>query len=93
MKLKTGRHTSAIKETRKSKKRNKINMIIKNRIKTLIKKIKEYVKDNNDNNKVGLEKLSDIFSKLDRASKKNVLHNNTVSKQKAKLAKLFYNRK
>ncbi|MDR0401884.1 MAG: 30S ribosomal protein S20 [Endomicrobium sp.] len=89
-KLKTGRHTSSIKEIKKSKKRKIINTAIKNKIKTLTKKIKTSV--NNDDIKISKERLELLFSELDKAAKKNILHRNAAANQKAKLSK-FINKK
>ncbi|MDR1052472.1 MAG: 30S ribosomal protein S20 [Endomicrobium sp.] len=86
-KLKTGRHTSSIYESKKSKKRNKLNSILKKKIKKAIKAIKKSVE--NKDIKTAVEQLPIAFSKLDKAAKKHVIHNNTSSRQKAKLSKLI----
>ncbi|MDR3124716.1 MAG: 30S ribosomal protein S20 [Endomicrobium sp.] len=86
-KLKTGRHTSALKEVRKASKRTKRNISIKSKIKTSIKKVEQAVKSNDV--KLALEQLSVAFSLWDKAAKKNVVHYNAASNQKARLSKLI----
>jgi small subunit ribosomal protein S20 len=85
-KLKTGRHTSALKEARKAEKRTERNSSIRNKIKTAIKRVEEAVKKGDV--KVALEQLATAFSEWDKAAKKNVVHSKAASKQKARLSKL-----
>ncbi|MDR0956272.1 MAG: 30S ribosomal protein S20 [Endomicrobium sp.] len=85
-KLKTGRHTSAIKESRKAERRAKRNVAIKSKIKTMVKKVETAVK--NKDIKVAEEQLAVAFSEWDRAAKKNVVHFKSASNQKARLSKL-----
>ncbi|MDR1243625.1 MAG: 30S ribosomal protein S20 [Endomicrobium sp.] len=86
-KLKTGRHTSALKEARKTDKRTQRNISIKSKIKTSIKKVEQAVKSNDV--KLALEQLAVAFSVWDKAAKKNVVHYNAASNQKARLSKLI----
>jgi small subunit ribosomal protein S20 len=85
-KLKTGRHTSALKEARKAKKRTERNKAIKSKIRTSIKKVEADVKNNNA--KAAQEHLSTVFSEWDKAAKKNIVHYKAASNQKARLSKL-----
>ncbi|MDR2399310.1 MAG: 30S ribosomal protein S20 [Endomicrobium sp.] len=85
-KLKTGRHTSALKEARKAEKRTERNSSIKSKIKTSIKRVEEAVKKGDV--KVALEQLAAAFSEWDKAAKKNVVHFKSASNQKARLAEL-----
>jgi small subunit ribosomal protein S20 len=85
-KLKTGRHTSALKEVRKAEKRTERNSSIKSKIKTAIKKVEDAVKKGDV--KVALEQLAIAFSEWDKAAKKNVVHYKAASNQKARLSKL-----
>jgi small subunit ribosomal protein S20 len=85
-KLKTGRHTSALKEARKSKKRAEINSAIKSGIKTSTKRVEEAVKNNDV--KVASERLTIAFSQWDKAAKKNVVHSKAASNQKARLSRM-----
>jgi small subunit ribosomal protein S20 len=85
-KLKTGRHTSALKEVRKTKKRTERNSSIKSKIKTAIKRVEDAVKKGDI--KVALEQLAVAFSQWDKAAKRNVVHFKAASNQKARLSKL-----
>jgi small subunit ribosomal protein S20 len=85
-KLKTGRHTSALKEARKAKKRAERNKAIKSKIRTSIKRVKEAVKNNNV--KAAQEHLNVAFSEWDKAAKRNIVHYKAASNQKARLSKL-----
>lgn len=85
-KLKTGRHTSALKEVRKSIKRTQRNTSIKSKIKTSIKRVEEAIKNNDV--KVALEQLAIVSSEWDKAAKKNIVHFKAASNQKARLSKM-----
>ncbi len=84
-KLKTGRHTSALKEARKSKKRQQKNISIKSKIKTLTKKVIAACESKN----FGTAKsaLNEVFSVIDKAAKKKIIHKNTAARRKAKISK------
>jgi small subunit ribosomal protein S20 len=85
-KLKTGRHTSAIKEVRKTKRKTERNVIVKSKIKTAVKRAEGAVK--NGNMEVSRKCLNIVFSEWDKAAKKNIVHYKTASNQKARLSKL-----
>ncbi|GHT37930.1 hypothetical protein AGMMS49593_06190 [Endomicrobiia bacterium] len=85
-KLKTGRHTSALKEARKSKKRAERNSAVKSKIRTSIRRVVEAVKNNDV--KVASEQLATAFSQWDKAAKRNVIHSKAASNQKARLSGL-----
>ena len=85
-KLKTGRHTSAIKELRKSKKRAERNVTVSSTISTLARKVEQAVKDKKKEEAQKL--LKEVFSKWDRAAKNHIIHKNASSNQKARLSKL-----
>lgn len=87
MKLKTGRHTSGLKELRKSKKRNLINNAKKSLIKTLTKKFVLAVNNKEKDNAKIL--LSDVFSAYDKAVKTKTIHINKASRKKSTLSKLI----
>jgi len=84
-KLKTGRHTSALKEARKTKKRTARNVSIKSKIKTAVKKVEDAVKKKDA--KLAQQELNTAFSEWDKAAKKNIIHKSAASNQKARLAK------
>ncbi|MHB9154410.1 MAG: 30S ribosomal protein S20 [Endomicrobiales bacterium] len=85
-KLKTGRHTSALKEARKAIKREERNQSQESRIKTLAGKVESAVASKDK--KLAQDLLKTAFSEWDRAAKKNVIHVNAANNQKARLAKL-----
>jgi small subunit ribosomal protein S20 len=85
-KLKTGRHTSALKEVRKAEKRTERNSSIKSKTKTAIKRVEDAVK--NGDVTVALKQLALAFSEWDKAAKRNVVHYKAASNQKARLSKL-----
>jgi len=85
-KLKTGRHTSALKEVRKAEKRTARNAAATSKIRTLAKKVEVAVKAKNKEE--AQKALNVAFSQWDKASKTNVIHKNSANNQKARLAKL-----
>jgi small subunit ribosomal protein S20 len=85
-KLKTGRHTSALKEVRKAVKRTKRNASIKSQIRTAVKRVEVAVNGKDIN--AAKEQLSVAFSGWDKAAKRNVISFNAASNQKARLSKL-----
>lgn len=84
-KLKTGRHTSGLKELRKNIKRNKQNTSKKTLLKTLAKKVVSAV-ENKDKEKA-TKILNDAFSAFDKAAKTNTIHANKAARKKSQLAK------
>ena len=84
-KLKTGRHTSALKEARKTKKRTVRNASVKSQIKTSVKKVESAIKKNDA--KLAQEQLNKVFSEWDKAAKRNVIHKSAAANKKARLAK------
>jgi len=84
-KLKTGRHTSALKEARKTKKRTARNIAIKSQIKTAVKKVEAAIKKGDA--KLALEQLNILSSQWDKAAKRNVIHKKAADNQKARLSK------
>lgn len=84
-KLKTGRHTSALKELRKTVKRNKQNTSKKTFLKTLVKNVLAAVekKDKQTANEV----LNKAFSAFDKAAKTNTIHANKAARKKSQLSK------
>lgn len=84
MKLKTGRHTSALKEARKNKKRRLINRAAKSRIKTAVKKFNAAVEAQEPAK--AADTLKQAMSLLDKAAKKNIIHKNTKSRKISRLS-------
>ncbi len=83
-KLKMGRHTSAIKESRKNTVRRRTNTKIKNEIKQLIKEVN---KDISAKDLAAAQKAIQLaFSALDKAAKKNIIHKNNANRKKSRMA-------
>jgi len=78
-KLKTGRHTSALKANRQSEKRASQNRGVKKSIKTITKEVLAGKSP---------ESLKKASSVLDKAAKKNVIHWKTAARKKSRLAKI-----
>jgi small subunit ribosomal protein S20 len=85
-KLKTGRHTSALKKYRQSEKRAEANQTIKSKIRTYVKKIETAVQNKDSESAKTLVKAA--FSEWDKAARKNIIHKNAASNQKARLSRL-----
>jgi small subunit ribosomal protein S20 len=83
-KLKTGRHTSALKEARKNAKRRIQNTAVKHSLKTISKKIETAIQ--NKDLKTAKELLNEAFSKFDKAAKTNCIHKKKADRKKAQLA-------
>jgi small subunit ribosomal protein S20 len=76
---------TSVKRIRVDKKRHEHNLKIKKEIKKEIKKFQAQVSAKNLNEaKVTLGK---VFSLLDKAAKKRIIHPNTASRRKSRLAK------
>jgi len=83
---------SAIKKVRVSQRNYKINRLYKSTIKTIIKKYTLLLKTyrlNSEESKLKEIKttLSLIYSKIDKAVKKNVFHKNKGARKKSRLSK------
>ena len=78
-KLKTGRHTSAIKAQRQSERRKSRNTGLKKTIRAAAKKVLA------GKSAADLKKAS---SALDKAAKKGVIHKKAAARKKSRLAKL-----
>jgi len=85
-KLKTGRHTSALKQVRQSDRRNSRNSGIKKVIKATAK---EFIKSLDGSDVEASDKLlRDVYSKWDKAVKKGTVHWKKAARKKSQLAKL-----
>ena len=85
-KLKTGRHTSALKENRKAIKRAVRNKVVRSKIKNIVRKVEAAVASKDKTASSNLLKIA--FSDWDKAAKKDVISDNAAANQKARLAKL-----
>lgn len=83
-KLKTGRHTSAIKEHRKTLKRTAHNRSVKKDIRLLAKKFEQAVAGKKTDEAKKL--LTECFSAWDKAAKAGIIHKNAASRKKARLS-------
>jgi len=77
-------HKSCEKRLRQEKKRAARNHYVKATIKTLDKKLRSDLPIE-DKEKL----LSEVYSKLDKAAKKNVIHKRTASRRKTRLTAYF----
>jgi small subunit ribosomal protein S20 len=77
---------SAIKRTRNTERKQKVNRAIKSRIGTLERNFKELVKEGKKEE--ATTALRTVASAYDKAAKKGVLHRNKANNKKSRLAKL-----
>jgi small subunit ribosomal protein S20 len=76
---------SANKAMRQSRRRNAINTRTKFKFKSAVKETRTLISESNA--KDAAESLKKAMSALDKAVKKNVLHKNTASRKKSRMAK------
>lgn len=77
--------SSAKKAMRQSNRRNVINTRTKYKFKGAVKKTRALITEGNAADSA--ESLKKAMSALDKAAKKNVIHKNTASRRKSRLAK------
>lgn len=75
---------SAAKAMRQTRRRTARNIITKNKFRTAIKDVKKEVATSNKTE--AAKKLSLAMAALDKAAKKGVIHKNTASRKKSRLA-------
>ncbi|HZK27341.1 MAG TPA: 30S ribosomal protein S20 [Thermoclostridium sp.] len=75
---------SAIKREKTSKIKGEQNKSVRSELKTVIRKYDEAMAGNSDNKQ---ELFTAAVKKLDQAASKNLIHKNTASRRKSKLAK------
>ena len=76
---------SAAKAMRQSERRRKNNVKTKIKFRSATKKVRSLISENNAAE--AMKALRDAMSTLDKAVKKNVIHKNTASRRKSRLAK------
>lgn len=81
---------SAKKAIRQSGTRKSRNLVYKQNIKKLVKKVRALVSQNKKDEAIAI--LPEVYSALDKAAKKNVIKKNNASRRKARLAKLVSNK-
>ena len=75
---------AAVKKLRQDKKRRQQNLKTKLTIKKTLKKFQDTLKEKPDESKALLKQ---VFSLLDKAAKKGILHKNNASRKKSRLTK------
>jgi small subunit ribosomal protein S20 len=75
----------AAKAMRQSVRRNEINSKVKDLVKRNVKEVRRLIKTGEKDKAAELMKKA--MSALDKAAKKNVIHKNTASRKKSRLAK------
>lgn len=78
---------SALKELKKTHKRRLHNLDIKTDVKKTVKAFLKAVDQKNSDDAQSL--LKTVYKKMDKAAKRNIIHENTASRRKARYAKLL----
>ena len=78
-------HKSAIKRHRQNEKRRLQNRVVKTRMKTVARKLAQAEKSGDP--QAILNEFNRAKSAIDKAAKKGVIHPNTASRRKSRLAK------
>lgn len=86
-KLPKGRHHSAVKEVRKTRKRYLHQRVVKARIHSLVKEWGTACKEKNQNR--AQELLSHLYALYDKAAKRKIIHKNAAARKKSHLTKRF----
>jgi len=79
------RRRTSLKRKRADKKRHRHNLKIKQELKKALKKFQTLLSTKNINEAKSY--LGKIFSKLDKAAKKRIIHPNTARRKKSRLAR------
>jgi len=83
-KLKTGRHTSALKAHRQEERHAEANIQVRSRIRTVARKVEAAVTGKDA--KAARAFLNEAFSLWDKAAKHGVVHWRAASRKKSRLA-------
>ena len=83
-KLKTGRHTSALKASRQAVRHAEHNLQVRSKIRTLARKVEAAVAAKDAKSAKAL--LNEAFSAWDKAAKTGVIHSRAASRKKSRLA-------
>ncbi len=76
---------SAMKAVRQSLRRRTRNLVTKDKFKSAVKEVKKLIAAGKKTE--AIEAMKKAMSALDKAAKKNVIHKNTASRKKSRLAK------
>jgi small subunit ribosomal protein S20 len=79
------RRKTSLKTTRKDRKRHLRNLLTKRQLKKTIKQFLTLLSAKNRDEAKGL--LQKVFSQLDKAAKKNIIHPGTADRKKSRLMK------
>jgi small subunit ribosomal protein S20 len=79
------RRKTSLKKARADKKRHLRNLKVKQELKKALKKFQALLSAKNIDE--AKKYLATLFSKLDKAAKKNIIHPNTASRKKSRLAR------
>jgi small subunit ribosomal protein S20 len=79
------RRKTSIKKTRADKKKHLRNLRVEKELKKVIKKFLSLLAEKNINEAKTF--LAKVFSKLDKAAKKRIIHPNAAQRKKSRLAK------
>ena len=79
------RRKTSVKKTRSDKKKHLRNILIKQQLKKTLKKFQALLTEKNAVEAKTL--LKKIFSQLDKAAKKKIIHPSTADRKKSRLAK------
>lgn len=83
-KLKTGRHTSALKEARKNETNYSANKSMLSSIRTLSRQLEEAISSGNTQSARSL--INQTYSMWDKAAKKNIVHWKKAARTKSRLS-------
>ena len=83
-KLKTGRHTSALKASRQAVKHAEHNLQVRSKIRTLARKVEAAVVAKDAKSAKSL--LNEAFAAWDKAAKTGIVHWRAASRKKSRLA-------
>ncbi len=83
-KLKTGRHTSALKAKRQAARHAEVNQTMRSHVRTLARRVEVAVEKKDL--KAATAYLNEAFSAWDKAAKTGLVHRNAASRKKARLA-------
>ncbi|MBD3272466.1 MAG: 30S ribosomal protein S20 [Elusimicrobia bacterium] len=87
-KLKTGRHTSALKEARKNEGNRLKNRSTLGSIRALTRKLDQAIIDGDVQTARSL--INDTFSTWDKAAKKKIIHWKSAARTKSRFARKFH---
>jgi small subunit ribosomal protein S20 len=82
---------SAIKAAKQNIKRRKANLLTIDKVRSAVKTYKKLAIENKDEE--ARKALDKVFSALDKAVKKNVIHKNRSARRKSRLSKLIAKKK